>query len=62
MVVLLIAQAALAIAFFADDSWKKLLPHDDTGEAQKVRMPEYCLVWFQLNECLKAGGAEHQTS
>lgn len=36
MVVLLIAQTALAIAFFADKSWKKLLPHDDTGEAEKV--------------------------
>ena len=36
MVVLLIAQAVLAVAFFADDSWKKHLPHDDTGEAKKV--------------------------
>ena len=37
MVVLLIAQAVLAVAFFADDSWKKHLPHDETGEAEKVR-------------------------
>ena len=33
MVVLLLAQAALAIAFFADKSWKKKLPHDETAEA-----------------------------
>ena len=33
MVVLLLAQAALAIAFFADNSWKKKLPHDETAEA-----------------------------
>ena len=33
MVVLLLAQAALAIAFFTDHSWKKKLPHDETAEA-----------------------------
>lgn len=36
MVVLLLAQAALAIAYFVDSSWKKRLPHDDTGEARRV--------------------------
>ena len=36
MVLLLLAEAALAIAFFADNSWKKKLPHDDTGEARQV--------------------------
>lgn len=36
MVLLLIAQASLAIAFFADNSWKKKLPHDDTGEAKQI--------------------------
>ena len=36
MVVLLLAQAALAIAYFLDSSWKKRLPHDDTGEARRV--------------------------
>ena len=37
MVVLLLAQAALAVAYFADSSWKKRLPEDDTGEARRVR-------------------------
>ncbi len=36
MVVLLLAQAALAVAYFADSSWKKRLPEDDTGEALRV--------------------------
>jgi len=36
MVLLLLAQASLAIAFFADNSWKKKLPHDDTGEAKQM--------------------------
>ena len=36
MVVLLIGQAVLAIALFADNSWQKYLPHDDTGEAERV--------------------------
>ena len=39
MVLLLLAQASLAIAFFADNSWKKKLPHDDTGEAKQVQPP-----------------------
>ncbi|KAK9785600.1 hypothetical protein WJX73_008891 [Symbiochloris irregularis] len=30
---LLLVQVTLAVAFFADDSWKKKLPHDDTGQA-----------------------------
>ena len=38
MVVLLLAQAALAIAFFADHSWKKKLPHDETAEAVSREM------------------------
>lgn len=32
MVVLLLAQAALAIAFFTDNSWEKKLPHDESAE------------------------------
>lgn len=36
MVLLLLAQAALAIAFFADKSWKKKLPQDETTEAVRV--------------------------
>ena len=35
--VMLIVQAVLAVAFFADESWKKKLPHDDTGQAEAVR-------------------------
>ncbi len=31
------AQAAVAVAFFADGSWRRHLPHDDTGEAKWVR-------------------------
>lgn len=34
--VMLIMQAVLAVAFFADESWKKRLPHDDTGQAEAV--------------------------
>lgn len=36
VVVMLLAQCALLVAYFADQSWKKKLPHDDTGEAAKV--------------------------
>ena len=35
---LLLVQVTLAVAFFADDSWKKKLPHDDTGQAAAVRI------------------------
>lgn len=34
--VMLIMQAVLAVAFFADESWKKRLPHDDTGQAEAM--------------------------
>lgn len=36
IVVMLLAQCALLVGYFADQSWKKKLPHDDTGEAAKV--------------------------
>ena len=36
VVVMLLAQCALLVGYFADQSWKKKLPHDDTGEAHKV--------------------------
>ncbi|KAK9822476.1 hypothetical protein WJX81_008318 [Elliptochloris bilobata] len=34
MVLLLLAQAAVAVAFFADESWRRHLPPDATGEAE----------------------------
>ncbi len=37
IVVMLLAQCALLVGYFADQSWKKKLPHDDTGEAAKVK-------------------------
>lgn len=36
VVVMLLAQCALLVGYFADKSWKRKLPHDDTGEAHKV--------------------------
>jgi hypothetical protein len=36
VIVMVVAQGALLIAYFQDDSWKKHLPHDDTGQAQKM--------------------------
>ncbi|DBA71452.1 TPA: hypothetical protein ACH3X2_14305 [Trebouxia sp. C0005] len=36
VVVMLLAQCALLVGYFADQSWKKKLPHDDTGEAAKI--------------------------
>ena len=30
-------QGALALAFFADSEWQKRLPHDETGEARRLR-------------------------
>lgn len=39
MVLLLLAQAALAIAFFADQSWQKKLPPDETAEAVTLCSP-----------------------
>ena len=37
MVVMLLAQCALLVGYFADKRWKKKLPEDDTGEAARVR-------------------------
>ncbi|KAK9813083.1 hypothetical protein WJX72_008635 [[Myrmecia] bisecta] len=37
LLVLLLGQLALAIAYFSDRSWTKKLPHDDTGEAEKMK-------------------------
>lgn len=36
LVVMLLGQALVAIALFADDAWTKRLPPDTTGEAKKV--------------------------
>ena len=36
VVVMLLAQCALLVGYFADKSWKHKLPHDDTGEAARV--------------------------
>lgn len=41
VVVMLLAQCALLVGYFADQSWKKRLPHDDTGEAHKVAFCPY---------------------
>lgn len=50
MVVLLLAQAALAIAFFADNSWKKKLPHDETAEAVGcISLKEFHTLRCSLN-------------
>lgn len=37
VIVMLLAQCALLVGYFADKSWKQKLPHDDTGEAARVR-------------------------
>ena len=41
LVIMLLVQAAVAITLFADDSWRKYLPPDRTGEFHKVlkRLP-----------------------
>ena len=36
VIVLLVAEGAMIVAYFADDSWQKRLPQDDTGEAKQV--------------------------
>ena len=36
IVIMLLIQAAVAITMFADDSWRKYLPPDQTGEFHKV--------------------------
>ena len=36
LVIMLLVQAAVAITLFADDSWRKYLPPDQTGEFHKV--------------------------
>ena len=35
---LLLLQAAVAVALFADKSWQKYLPPDETGEVKRVRL------------------------
>ena len=37
LVIMLLVQAAVAITLFADDSWRKYLPPDQTGEFHKVQ-------------------------
>lgn len=37
LVVMLLAQAVVAVALFTDKSWRKYLPPDETGEFKKVR-------------------------
>ena len=51
VVVMLLAQCALLVGYFADQSWKKKLPHDDTGEAHKVAMSAWIWVYhvFQMS-------------
>ena len=44
IVVMLLAQCALLVGYFADQSWKKKLPHDDTGEAAKVMIIQLALA------------------
>lgn len=36
VVLMLLSQCVLLVGYFADQSWKKRLPHDDTGEAAKI--------------------------
>ena len=45
IIVMLLAQCVLLVGYFADQSWKKRLPHDDTGEAAKVGA---CLCLYVL--------------
>ena len=50
VVVMLLAQCALLVGYFADQSWKRKLPHDDTGEAHKVAF--YCdALCYILGDC-----------
>lgn len=52
IVVMLLAQCALLVGYFADQSWKKKLPHDDTGEAAKIEKfveKDLCIIkWVGL--------------
>ena len=60
VVVMLLAQCALLVGYFADQSWKKKLPHDDTGEAAKVNLMHF-LHFFRtahasdFSSCLYSG-------
>lgn len=47
---LLLGQAFLGVAFFADDTWRKHLPPDASGEATEVCVP--CLQLQGLGCCL----------
>ena len=47
-------QAAVAVAFFADVSWRRHLPRDDTGEAQWVRSAHWALKGTALDMALCA--------
>ncbi|KAK9863553.1 hypothetical protein WJX84_003256 [Apatococcus fuscideae] len=53
MVILLLAQAVLAVAYFADSSWKKRLPEDDTGEA--LRMERFIRKYLSIVQWVGLG-------
>ena len=52
LVIMLLVQAAVAITLFADDSWRKYLPPDQTGEFHKVlkQLPVLSLHLEELRE------------
>ena len=45
IVIMLLVQAAVAITLFADDSWRKYLPPDQTGEFHKVRFSAFAIPY-----------------
>jgi Na+-transporting methylmalonyl-CoA/oxaloacetate decarboxylase gamma subunit len=46
LVLMLLAQAVVAVALFTDNSWKRYLPPDETGEVKKVLPPPVALSVF----------------
>ena len=58
VIVMLLAQCALLVGYYADKSWKKKLPHDDTGEAARVRLQILCFVNETLG-CFFARGLHY---
>ena len=56
VVVMLLAQCVLLVGYFADKSWKRKLPHDDTGEAAKVSIARMQLHAASVIVCFAALG------
>lgn len=58
IVIMLLVQAAVAITLFADDSWRKYLPPDQTGEFHKVlTCPDLGMPYTVCSSGLSPGSA-----